>query len=130
MDTNYRKKNGTTDCTDDTNGEARAAARWNATSGRVDKRGAASPPDILRLRDLIAIAFRHGKSSDVWGARPPRALAGASSRPRTFSNVPHGLAKPISIGAPGFSVLTITALSGRTSRSLYLISSIGFRENS
>ena len=31
-----------------------------------------------------------------------------------------GAAKPISIGAPGFSVFTITALSGRTSMTLYV----------
>src|SRR4029077_3490409 len=32
----------------------------------------------------------------------------------------YGLAKPISIGAPGFCVFTITALSGCTSMSLYV----------
>jgi hypothetical protein len=41
-----------------------------------------------------------------------------------------GLAKPISIGTPVFCMLTITALSGRTSMTLYLMSSCGFRENS
>src|SRR5207247_6811357 len=43
---------------------------------------------------------------------------------------PHGFAKPISMGAPGFWFFTMTALSGRTSTSLYLISSCGFSENS
>src|SRR5207248_5119472 len=42
----------------------------------------------------------------------------------------HGAAKPISIGASDLFVFTITALSGCTSTSLYLISSFGFRENS
>src|SRR5437667_8478821 len=42
----------------------------------------------------------------------------------------HGAAKPISIGALGCCVFTITALSGCTSTSFYLISSMGFRENS
>jgi hypothetical protein len=51
--------------------------------------------------------------------RPPRPHA-----------VNHGFAKPISIGAPGFCVFTMTALSGRTSTSLYLTSSCGFSENS
>src|SRR5439155_23499706 len=32
----------------------------------------------------------------------------------------YGAAKPISIGAPGFCVFTITALSDRTSMSLYV----------
>src|SRR5437016_11123165 len=42
----------------------------------------------------------------------------------------YGAAKPISIGAFGFCVFTITALAGCTSTSLYLISSTGFKENS
>ena len=42
----------------------------------------------------------------------------------------HGGAKPISIGALGCWVFTITALSGCTATSLYLICSFGFRENS
>ena len=42
----------------------------------------------------------------------------------------HGAEKPISIGAFGSCVFTITALARCTSMSLYLISSIGCKENS
>jgi len=42
----------------------------------------------------------------------------------------HGAAKPISIGAFGFCVFTITALAGYTFTSLYVICSTGFKQNS
>jgi len=41
-----------------------------------------------------------------------------------------GAAKPISIGAFGFRVFTITALAGCTFTSLYLICRAGFKQNS
>jgi len=41
-----------------------------------------------------------------------------------------GAAKPISIGAFGFRVFTITALAGYTFTSLYVICSTGFKQNS
>jgi hypothetical protein len=68
------------------------------------------------------------------GHLPSRDRAGweacTTCQARSLSYFDHGLAKPISLGAFGFCVFTITALSGCTSVSLYLISSMGFKKNS
>jgi hypothetical protein len=71
-----------------------------------------SPPRIRPLAD--------SHESSAFGAILQQILVGTC----------YGAAKPISIGAFGFCVFTITALAGCTFTSLYLICSTGFKQNS
>jgi len=82
---------------------------------------------VKRIRRRLTQRSRRGRAT--WTGRQKAERAGANESnalQHSCSFVSfevkdfQGAAKPISIGAPGFCAFTITALSGRTSMSLYV----------